>query len=156
MDITEMHKVNCFSSLGSFGRGVSSLTPTFRLSYAMFACLCMVFPSTELWCSPPPMPDPVCDVQVVFRLADAELKRHHYDQAERQLDRLLGCKTIHPIETFNLGWLYGRAHDFGKALGEFNEVRQDVPDIQTHQYAVALAQFELMDYKAAVETLTNG
>ena len=156
MGMTEICKVNCLSSPGSFGRGVRSPILTFRFSCAMFACLCMVFLCAELSCSPTPTPGPVCDAQNVFRLADAELKRQQYDQAERELDRLLDCKTLRPIDTFNLGWLYGRAHNFGKALSEFNEVSQDVPDIQTHQYAVALAQFELVDYKAAIETLTSG
>lgn len=156
MDMPEIRKLKCFSSSESFGLGVSSPVPIFRFFCAMFACLCMVFLCAELWCSPPPSPGPVCDAQNVFRLADAELKRQQYDQAERELDRLLSCKTLRPIDTFNLGWLYGRARNFGKALSEFNRVSQDVPDIQTHQYAVALSQFELADYKAAVGTLTSG
>jgi hypothetical protein len=41
-----------------------------------------------------------------------------------------------------------------KALGEFNSVSSDVPDAKTHQYAIALTQFELADYRAAIETLT--
>jgi tetratricopeptide (TPR) repeat protein len=91
----------------------------------------------------------------VFRLADAELKRQQYDQAERELDRLLGCKALSSLDTFNLGWLYGRAHNFQKALSEFNSVSRVVPNAATHQYAIALAHFELMDYKAAVDTLTD-
>lgn len=83
------------------------------------------------------------------------MKEKHYDQAERELDRLRSCDTLPPIATFNLGWLYGRAHNFGKALTEFNSVSPDVPDRRTHQYAIALAQFELENYKAAIETLTN-
>jgi tetratricopeptide (TPR) repeat protein len=91
----------------------------------------------------------------VFRLADAELKHQQYDQAEQELDRLPGCKALPPIDRFNLGWFYGRAHNFGKALSEFNSVSEDVPNAKTHRYAIALAQFELEDYKAAVETLTH-
>jgi len=86
-------------------------------------------------------------------LADAELKRQQYDQAERELDRLLDCKTLPSIDTFNLGWFYGRAHNFGKALSEFNSAGQDVPSAKTHRYATALAQFELGDYKSTIETL---
>jgi tetratricopeptide (TPR) repeat protein len=91
----------------------------------------------------------------VFRLADAELKRQQYDQAEQELDRLAGCKALPSIDRFNLGWFYGRAHNFGKALIEFNSVSEEVPNAKTHRYAIALAQFELGDYKAVVETLTH-
>ena len=76
-------------------------------------------------------------------MAEAELKRQQYDQAEQELDRLAGCKALPAIDRFNLGWLYGRAHNFGKALSEFNSVSEDVPNARTHQYAIALAQFEL-------------
>jgi tetratricopeptide (TPR) repeat protein len=88
-------------------------------------------------------------------MADAELKQKRYDQAEQELDRLRSCGSLSSIDTFNLGWLYGRAHNFQKALTEFNSVSQNVPDHKTHQYATALAQFELGDYRAAIETLTN-
>ncbi len=107
-----------------------------------------------MWCSPQGS-TPACDAQNVFRLAGAELKRQQYDQAERDLDRLRPCKTLSPIDRFNLGWLYGRAHNFQKALTEFNSVNPDIPDVKTHRYAIALAQFELEDYKAVVETLTS-
>ena len=123
-----------------------------RLSCIALACLCMVCPNT--WCSPQ-QPGHTCDAQSVFRLADAELKRQHFDQAERELDRLLDCKALPSIDRFNLGWLYGRAHNFGRALSEFNSVSEDVPNAKTHRYAIALAHFELGDYKAAVETLTH-
>ena len=96
-----------------------------------------------------------CDAQSVFRMAEAELKRQQYEQAEQELDRLAGCQSLPAIDTFNLGWLYGRARNFTKALSEFNSVSKDVPNARTHQYAIALAQFELTDYKAAVETLTT-
>ena len=88
-------------------------------------------------------------------MADAELKRQQYDQAERELDQLLGCQALPAIDTFNLGWFYGRARNFRKALSEFNSVSKDVPNTRTHQYAIALAQFELTEYNAAVETLKN-
>jgi tetratricopeptide (TPR) repeat protein len=88
-------------------------------------------------------------------LADAELRRQQYHQAEQQLDRLLDCKALSSLDKFNLGWLYGRAHNFGKALTEFNSVSQDVPNPDTHQYAIALANFELLDYGSAVDALTN-
>jgi tetratricopeptide (TPR) repeat protein len=123
-----------------------------RLSWVALACLCMVCPNT--WCSSQP-PGARCDAQSVFRLADAELKRQQYDQAEQELDRLAACKALPSIDRFNLGWFYGRAHNFGKALNEFNSVSEEVPNARTHRYAIALAQFELGDYKAVVETLTH-
>jgi tetratricopeptide (TPR) repeat protein len=124
------------------------------LSYVGFVCLATVLPGTGLWCSPQ-QPGPTCDAQSVFRLADAELRRQQYHQAEQQLDRLLDCKALSSLDKFNLGWLYGRAHNFGKALTEFNSVSQDVPNPDTHQYAIALANFELLDYGSAVDALTN-
>jgi tetratricopeptide (TPR) repeat protein len=154
MNAIEIRKVNCYSQPESCGCGVRKPIPFPRLSCVALACLCMVCLSTELRCSPQ-QPGPTCDAQSVFRLADAELKRQQYDRAERELDRLLGCKALPSIDTFNLGWFYGRAHTFGKALSEFNSVSQDVPSTKTHRYAIALAQFELGDYKAAVETLTH-
>jgi tetratricopeptide (TPR) repeat protein len=123
-----------------------------RLSWVALAYLCMVCPNT--WCSSQP-PGTPCDAQSVFRLVDAELKRQQYEQAEQELDRLAGCKALPPIDRFNLGWLYGRAHNFGKALSEFNSVSEVVPNARTHRYALALAQFELEDYRGAVETLTH-
>ena len=124
-----------------------------RLSWVALACLCMDCQNT--WCFSQP-PGVRCDAQSVFRLADAELKRQRYDQAEQELDRLAGCKALPSIDRFNLGWFYGRAHNFGKALNEFNSVSEEVPNAKTHRYAIALAQFELGDYKAVVETLTHG
>src|SRR6266851_3749466 len=154
MNAIEKRKVNCYLQPGNCGCGVRKPISFSRLSCVALACLCMVCLSTELWCSPQ-QPGPTCDAHSVFRLADAELKRQQYDQAERELDRLLGCKALPSIDRFNLGWLYGRAHTFGKALSEFNSVSEDVPNAKTHRYAIALAQFELGDYKAAVETLTH-
>lgn len=64
-----------------------------------------------------------------------------------------GCPNLTPIQTFNLGWLYGRAHDFKTALKIFQSVTPDVPDRATHQYVIALSEFELSDYRDAVDAL---
>lgn len=122
--------------------------------WAALICLGMVCPHLESSCSAQDHSS-TCAAPSVFKIVDAELKQKHYDQAERELDQLRSCGALSPIATFNLGWLYGRAHNFGKALTEFNSVSPDVPDRRTHQYAIALAQFELENYKAAIETLTN-
>ena len=148
------NKIGRYLLRDSSGCEIKTSIPFSRLSCVAFACLCMVAPGSKLWCAPQ-NPGSTCDVQSVFRLADAELKRQQYDQVERELDRLLGCKALSSIDAFNLGWLYGRAHNFRKAMAEFNSVSPDVPNTKTHQYAIALAQFELVDYKAAVETLTR-
>lgn len=123
----------------------------FRCSWAALVCLWIVCPSM---CSAQDRGS-TCSAQAVFKIADAELKQKRYDQSERELDRLRSCDRLSPTETFNLGWLYGRAHNFKKALTEFDSVDQNVPDPRTHQYAIALAQFELENYKAVIETLTN-
>jgi tetratricopeptide (TPR) repeat protein len=117
-------------------------------------CFGIIFPSTEPSCSAQDHGS-ACGAQGVFKIVDAELKQKRYAQAEQELDLLRGCGGLSSIDTFNLGWLYGRAHNFKKALAEFNSVNQNVPDQKTHQYATALAQFELEDYRATIETLTN-
>ena len=118
----------------------------------LLVCLGILCSLTEPSCSAQDL-KPTCVAQRVFRIADSELKQKHYDQAERELDLLQSCSNLSSIDTFNLGWLYGRAHNFRKALSEFNDVGQNVPDPKTHQYAIALAQFELANYRAAIETL---
>jgi tetratricopeptide (TPR) repeat protein len=52
-----------------------------------------------------------------------------------------------------MGWLYGRARHFAKALEVFDHVPPDVPDRLTHGYAVALSKFELSDFHGAITTL---
>src|SRR5271168_6143 len=154
MSGVKIRKADCSSLLWNSGYRVRESIQLSKRPCVAFVCLWMACLTPKVWCSPQKS-GPTCDAQSVFRLADAELKRQRYDQAERNLDRLLDCKTLRPIDTFNMGWLYGRAHNFRKALSEFNSVSGDVPDTKTHQYAIALAQFELADYGAAVETLKN-
>ncbi len=144
---TEIRKANYSSLVRSAGYTMRKLVPFSKRSFVVFLPLCIVCLSTELRC-PAQHPKPTCDAQSVFRMAEAELKRQQYDQAEQELDRLAGCQTLPAIDRFNLGWLYGRARNFRKALSEFNSVSGDVPNTRTHQYAIALAQFELTEYNA--------
>ncbi|MGA2870655.1 MAG: hypothetical protein ABSF34_16020, partial [Verrucomicrobiota bacterium] len=58
-----------------------------------------------------------------------------------------------PLERFNIGWLYGRAHDSPDALRLFHSVQADVPDRLTHAYAIALADFEQGEFQASIDTL---
>lgn len=55
-----------------------------------------------------------------------------------------------PLESFEMGWLYGRARQFRTALTVFDRVPPEIPDRLTHGYAVALSKFELSDYRGAV------
>ncbi len=96
-----------------------------------------------------------CQADQVFQRADGLLKMKNYQEAERVLDQLQGCTKLSPIQAFNLGWLYGRAHDSKKALKTFEAVPPDVPDRGTHQYAIALSEFELGNYQGAVDALKD-
>lgn len=96
---------------------------------------------------------PGCDPKLAFHKSDVLLKQRLYSQAKVVLKQLGTCKNLSPIDRFNLGWFYGRTHDFDAALKIFSSLSPDVPDPQTHKYAVALTQFELADYKGTVETL---
>jgi tetratricopeptide (TPR) repeat protein len=96
-----------------------------------------------------------CDVQGVFGRADSLLKLRRYTETKAILKRLRGCANLSPIASFNLGWLYGRSHDFKTALEIFRSLGPEVPDEMTHQYAIALTEFELGDYSKSVEALKN-
>ncbi|MGC2163509.1 MAG: tetratricopeptide repeat protein [Silvibacterium sp.] len=95
----------------------------------------------------------ICDVRSTLHNVDGLLKQHRDAEARLLLQRVEGCTHLSQIESFNIGWSYGRMHDFKTALKIFATVDADVPDVQTHAYAIALSQFELADYKAAVATL---
>lgn len=108
--------------------------------------------STSLALAQQPTTASPCDPSANLKRADQLLKEKHYQEAESILARLRQCPRIPPLVMFNIGWFYGRAHNFQTALQIFKSVGPDVPDPQTHQYAIGLGQFELGDYKAAVET----
>jgi tetratricopeptide (TPR) repeat protein len=61
---------------------------------------------------------------------------------------------LSPVQRFNVGWLYGKAHDFPDALKIFKSVQPNVPDRLTHTYAIALVHFDQGQYQAAIDTLT--
>jgi tetratricopeptide (TPR) repeat protein len=96
---------------------------------------------------------PGCDSRRTFQEADSLLKRKLYSQAKIELEQLDNCKALSSIDRFNLGWFYGRAHDFNTAKRIFSSIDPNVPDPQTHKYAIAMTQFELADYQGTVETL---
>ena len=74
--------------------------------------------------------------------------------AHALLQRLASCGNLSSVERFNVGWLYGKAHDFPNALRIFASVPADVPDQLTHSYAIALGEFELHHYQRTIDTLT--
>jgi len=92
---------------------------------------------------------------VAARLAAArhQLRAKRYDNAAATLDKLRSCNSLSPLESFQMGWLYGRARHFAEALHILKSVPGDVPDRASHEYAIALSSFELADYRSTVETL---
>jgi tetratricopeptide (TPR) repeat protein len=94
-----------------------------------------------------------CDSVALFRGANQFLVNKEYDKAVTTLDQLRQCPRLSPLESFQIGWLYGRARQFGKALDVFSHIPADIPDRLTHGYAVALSKFELSDYQGAITTL---
>jgi tetratricopeptide (TPR) repeat protein len=94
-----------------------------------------------------------CNTAAVFAQVDTQLAAHQYDLATRSLDGIRSCPMLSDIETFQLGWLYGRARHFDVALKVFERVPANVPDRPTHDFAVALTQFELGDYRGAANVL---
>ncbi len=96
-----------------------------------------------------------CDVQGTFGRANSLLKLRHYAETNALLKQLRSCTNLSPVAIFNLGWLYGRSHDFKTALEIFQSLGPDVPDELTHQYAIALTEFEVGEYGKSVEALKN-
>jgi tetratricopeptide (TPR) repeat protein len=96
-----------------------------------------------------------CDAGLVLQRVDTLLRDKAYEQAVGTLDQLQSCPDRSPLDRFQMGWLYGRARRFDKALKEFNALSPDVPDRLTHGYAVALSKFELADYHGAIDDLKS-
>ena len=99
--------------------------------------------------------EPSCIPAKAFAQVGALLQKQDYPRAKALLRALESCPHLAPLERFNVGWLYGRAHDSPDALRIFHSVPADVPDRLTHAYAIALADFELGKYQASIDTL-NG
>lgn len=98
--------------------------------------------------------DSSCLADQIFAKVGSLLKKDDYRGAKTLLGRLESCQHVAPLQRFNVGWLYGKAHDFSDALKIFESVPADVPDRLTHGYAIALANFDLRQYQASVDTLT--
>lgn len=98
---------------------------------------------------------PNCAAAPVFEQASALLSKKQFDEAYKTLSALNSCRDLTPIEKFQLGWFYGRARHFEAALQQFRAVPADTPELATHQYAVALSEFELSRYDQAIGVLTK-
>ena len=94
-----------------------------------------------------------CDVTAEFASVKRLLQAKDYEDAAASLGRLKECGNLSPLQRFEIGWLYGRARQFNEALSVFRSVPDDVPDRPSHQYAVALSEFELANYKGAIKLL---
>ena len=98
--------------------------------------------------------EPSCVPAKTFARVGALLQKQDLPRARALLRALESCPHLAPLERFNIGWLYGRAHDSPDALRIFHSVQADVPDRLTHGYAIALADFELGKFQASIDTLT--
>jgi tetratricopeptide (TPR) repeat protein len=113
------------------------------------AALCLIVSSL----SAAAQEEPSCLPAQTFAHVGALLQKQDFSRAKTLLRGLETCPHLAPLEQFNIGWLYGRAHDSPDALRIFHAVRADVPDPLTHAYAIALADFELGKFQASIDTL---
>lgn len=95
----------------------------------------------------------VCDANATFEQAKRLIGDKQFESAGKLLDRFRECPGLAPLESFQLGWLYGRARRFANALAVFQTVPHAVPDPLTHDYAVALSDFELGRYRESADVL---
>ena len=97
----------------------------------------------------------VCVPDKSFTQVGSLLEKQDYQAAKTLLQRLESCPHLSPVQRFNVGWLYGKAHDAPDALKVFKSLQEDVPDRLTHAYAMALASFELGHYQDVIDTMTK-
>jgi tetratricopeptide (TPR) repeat protein len=95
-----------------------------------------------------------CLPDKTFAKVGSLLEKKDYQGAKTLLRSLESCPHLSPLQRFNVGWLYGKAHDSSDALRIFKSVPTDIPNRLTHGYAIALASFELGQYQASIDTLT--
>jgi tetratricopeptide (TPR) repeat protein len=118
----------------------------------LLALLCASFAAKSLTAAEPASQ---CSTAEIFNNVNSLLAKRDYRAASEQLDSLRSCHNLSDLERFQTGWLYGRARSFQKAIDFFQSVPATVPDRSTHDYALALSQFELADYRAAANTLQS-
>jgi tetratricopeptide (TPR) repeat protein len=96
-----------------------------------------------------------CAAEKNFVTVGHLLEKKDYQGAKVLLRRLEACQHLSPVQRFNVGWLYGKAHDFSAALRIFKSVQPNIPDPLTHAYAIALVHFDQGQYQAAIDALTT-
>jgi len=94
-----------------------------------------------------------CVADKTFARVASLLEKQDYRAVKSALRGLAACPHLSPIQRFNIGWLYGKAHDPADGLKVFESVAANVPDPLTHGYAIALADFELGQYQETTKTL---
>lgn len=112
---------------------------------ALASSSCVTGQTQEAACNPGTMFDPV----------SAQLAAHDYELAAHSLDVIRECPGLSDLQSFQLGWLYGRARHFDSALKVFRNVPENVPDRATHDFAVALSEFEMGDYGSTADLLAK-
>jgi tetratricopeptide (TPR) repeat protein len=129
---------------------ITSVQPKIPFTVLLLAgALCLVVSSL----SAAAQEEPSCLPAKTFTQVGALLDKQDYSRAKMLLRGLESCPHLAPLEQFNVGWLYGKAHDSPDALRIFHSVQADVPDRLTHGYAIALADFELGKFQASIDTL---
>ncbi len=96
-----------------------------------------------------------CDAQATFQSVHELLRNAQNDPAVTMLSELRKCQNLSPVQTFEMGWLFGRSQRFATALEIFDKLPPDVPNQATHTYAVALSRFELGEYQTAIKVLES-
>jgi tetratricopeptide (TPR) repeat protein len=89
----------------------------------------------------------------LLRQVDTLLREGKSGEALKQLDLLRNGPRLSPLESFELGWLYGQARRFRTAIEIFEILPENVPDPLTHSYAIALSHFNLGAYQKTVDVL---
>ena len=130
-------------------RGTSFTRRMKRVRLLLAGVLCLVAPCVGLAVEK----QELCLPDKTFARVGSLLENKDYQGAKTLLRGLDSCPHLLPLQRFNVGWLYGKAHDSSDALRIFKSVPADIPDRLTHGYAIALASFELGQYQASIDTL---
>jgi tetratricopeptide (TPR) repeat protein len=140
---------------------VPTVAPKIRLrDYLPHARWCVLLAVCTLFMGTPAVSlaaqiDHVCsDAERIFAKVEGRLEKTDDREAVALLRGLGSCPNLSQVQRFNVGWLYGKVHDFDSALRIFASLPPAVPDRLTHAYAIALGQFELGHYQEAIDTLT--